>query len=548
MTGPADRLGSRETGLAARLRRDTGVEDGPRRPDTMPGVGLRSRDAGPADGAHRLDTGPADGPDGPDRPDRPDTGIADGLGSRDTGLAARLRRPGAGLMARVRGSGDGFDRRLIAPMILGAILNPINSSMIAVSLIPIGIAFGAPPAETAWLVSALYLATATGQPVVGKLVDAYGPRRLFLIGTALAGIAGLLGTLAPNLPVLVASRVLLGFGTCAGYPAAMSLIRRESERTGMESPSGILTLLAASSQTIAVVGPTLGGLLIGLGGWRTIFAVNIPLSLAGIALGLLRLPRATAAERQKSTVDIPGIALFAGMLTALLLFLMELRPDRWWLAVLTLAAAAAFGLRELRVPEPFLDLRVLGSNGPLLATYGRNLLTFIVSYAFLYGFTQWLEDGRRLSPSQAGLVLLPMFLTAIVVTTLTGRRKEVRGKLVAGSTAQLVACGLLLLLGPASGVWLLVLIAVIVGIPQGLNSLANQNALYHQADPDRIGSAAGLLRTFTYLGAIVAAAANAAVFPHGADSAGLHHLAVFALVVSGLLLAASLLDRSLRRI
>ena len=63
-----------------------------------------------------------------------------------TGLAARLRPAGA------TGS---FDRRLIAPMVLGAILNPVNSSMIAVSLVPIGVAFGAPPAETAWLVSAL---------------------------------------------------------------------------------------------------------------------------------------------------------------------------------------------------------------------------------------------------------------------------------------------------------------------------------------------------------------------------------------------------------
>ena len=60
-------------------------------------------------------------------------------------------------------------------------LNPINSSMIAVALVPIGAAFGAPPSETAWVVSALYLATAVGQPVVGRLVERYGPRPLFLL-------------------------------------------------------------------------------------------------------------------------------------------------------------------------------------------------------------------------------------------------------------------------------------------------------------------------------------------------------------------------------
>ena len=147
-----------------------------------------------------------------------------------------------------------------------------------------------------------------------------------------------------------------------------------------------------------MVGPTLGGLLIGLGGWRTIFSVNIPLSLACLALGALRLPRTRPEDRRRSTVDVPGIVLFAGTLTALLLFLMDLRADHWWLLLLTAATAAAFTVRELHVADPFLDLRVLGSNGPLMATYGRNLLTFVVSYAFLYGYTQWLEDGRGPAP------------------------------------------------------------------------------------------------------------------------------------------------------
>src|SRR3954463_4447633 len=112
-------------------------------------------------------------------------------------------------------------------MVLGSVLNPITSTIIAVTLVPIGAALGAPPARTAWLVSALYLATALGQPVVGRLIDIFGPRRLFLFSTSLVGVAGVLGTLAPGLGVLVAARVVLGFGTCAGYPAAMALLRSE---------------------------------------------------------------------------------------------------------------------------------------------------------------------------------------------------------------------------------------------------------------------------------------------------------------------------------
>jgi MFS family permease len=463
-------------------------------------------------------------------------------------------------LAKLRGNRDdaAFDPKLIAPMVLGSVLNPVNSSMIAVALVPIGIAFGAPPAETAWLVSALYLATAVGQPVVGRLVDMYGPRRLYLVATALVGVAGVIGALAPSLGVLVVARVLLGLGTCAGYPAAMYLIRSEAERTGRDSPGGVLTLLAVSGQTIAVVGPTLGGLLIDLGGWHSVFTVNVPLSLACLVLGARRLPktekRSDAGPRSDlphsdlNSLDLPGMVLFAGTLTALLLFLMAPRLDRWYLPLITVAVGATFAVRELRAPTPFVDLRVLGGNPPLLRTYLRTLLAYIVSYSYLYGLTQWLEEGRGLSASVAGLVLLPMFGVAIAVSAATGRHPQVRGKLVVGGATQVVACALLLLLGSTSPILLLLGVAVVVGIPQGLNGLANQNALYRQADPARMGSSAGLLRTFMYLGAMVASAANGAFLATGADTAGLHRLALFMLAVAILFLLVSVLDRALGRI
>jgi len=445
---------------------------------------------------------------------------------------------------------DAFDRRLIAPMMLGATLNPVNTSMIAVSLVPIGLAFGAPPSETAWLVSGLYLATAVGQPVVGRLIDVHGPRRLYLVGTALAGLAGILGMLAPSLWVLVIARVLLGFGTCAGYPAAMYLIRSEGKRTGQESPASVLALLAMAGQTVAVVGPTIAGVLVGLGGWRAVFAVNIPLAVACLVLGALRLPHHTApdADAPRPRIDLLGIVLFTVTLTTLLLFLMSPSAGHWYLVLAAAAAAAVFAVRELRTTSPFVDLRVLGGNPALVATYVRALLTFTIGYAFIYGYTQWLQETRGLTPTQAGLVMLPMFLTTIVVTALTGRQGAVRAKLVVAAVAQVVQVALFLVLGAGSGIWLLVLIAVAGGVGMGLGGLGNQNAVYHQSEPQRTASSAGLLRTFSYLGAIVAAAATGGFFAHGADTPGLHRLAVFLLVVSGICLVVTLPDRSLARV
>ncbi|MGZ0199951.1 MFS transporter [Streptomyces sp. RM1] len=459
-------------------------------------------------------------------------------------------RPGA--MAKT--DGPGFDRRLLPPMMLGSILNPINSTIISVALVPIGRALGAPASQTAWLVSALYLATSLGQPVVGRLIDLFGPRRLFLFSTGLVGVAGVVGTLAPNMAVLIAARVLLGFGTCSGYPAAMALLRSEAKRTGRDSPGGVLTALAVANQTIAVIGPLLGGLLIAAGGWRATFALNVPLSVVSVVLGLLWLPKPASAARPAgggrlvAQLDLPGMALFAATLTSLLLFLMNPHPRTWYLLVIAAVFAAGFALRELRAATPFIDLRVFGGNTPLLATYGRAVVAYVVSYSFLYGFSQWTEEGYGLSPFRAGLVQIPMFLVAIGVSILSGRRSGVRGKLLVGAAGQIVACLVMLTLGAGSALWALLLVALVFGIPQGLNNLALQNSVYFQADPERVASSAGLLRTFAYIGSMIASSATAASFGRGADTGGMHQLAWIMLGAGVLYLLVTVLDRTLGRV
>lgn len=441
-----------------------------------------------------------------------------------------------------------FERRLIAPMVIGGILNPINSSMLAVALIPIGATFGVPPSHTAWLITGLYLATAVGQPVVGRLVDLYGPRPLYLIGTAVVGIAGILGALAPTLGVLILSRVLLGFGTSAAYPASMSLIRSEADRTGMSTPAGILSVLSIANQVISVIGPTLGGLLIGLGGWHLIFTINVPLSLICVVLGVRWLPSRLRARNVSGRLDYPGIVLFSATLVSLMLFLMQPAVARWYLVALAIVIGVAFVLLQLRLVEPFIDLHVLGGNVPLISTYIRQVLAMVGSYSFLYAFPQWLEEGRGLGAAGAGLLMLPLSITAVLIIVVTGRRANVRGKLVAGSIFLVAAAIAPQFVGSHTVLALLALVGVLAGLSSGLTGLANQNALYHQADPGRIGSSAGLLRTGGYLGALIAAAANAHFFQRGATTAGLHELSLFLLALACLLVLVTVLDRSLGRI
>ncbi|WEG13192.1 MFS transporter [Pullulanibacillus sp. KACC 23026] len=445
-----------------------------------------------------------------------------------------------------------FNKKLITPLVLGSILNPINSSIISVALIPIGQAFGAPTSQTAWLVSSLYLATAIGQPVVGKLIDIFGPRLLFLFATSLVGISSLMASFAPNFWWLVAARVLLGFGTCAGYPAAMYLIRSEADRTGEESPASVLTLLAIASQTIAVVGPTLGGLLIQVGGWQSTFLVNIPLSLACIILGYTRFPRFSkewAEDNQKlASIDFIGILTFGITLISALLFLMSPSWHKSFLVIMALIAGSLFAVYELKVKNPFIDIRVLSGNAPLLLTYTRSLFSATLSYSVLYGYTQWLEKGRGLSPAHAGMLLLPMFLMSIFISRMTGKNPAIYMKLIIGSVVQFITMVLLFFTSHSSSLVFLILIALVFGIPQGLLSLANQNAVYFQASPNQMGASAGLLRTFMYMGAMVTSVATGLFLKSDAITEGMHHLAVFCSIIGFALIMLTLFDRSLAKV
>ncbi|MBB5122619.1 MFS transporter [Streptomyces eurocidicus] len=448
-------------------------------------------------------------------------------------------------------AGPGFGGRLMAPLLLGSALNPLNSTAIATGLVTIGHAFGTGAAGTAWLVSALYVASAVGQPVTGRLADTLGPRRVLLAGLTLVCAAGLLGTLAPAFGWLVAARALLGLGTSAAYPSAMAMLRAEAARVGREAPRPVLGRLSFASLGSAAAGPALGGLLIATAGWRGLFAFNVPLALAGIVLALRWLPadpvRPKAADgRRERFADPLGLALFAAALTATALFLTDLAHPLWPLPPLIALLTAVLVRWEARHPRPFLDLRSLRGNGALARTYLRHGLAYLTIYCVLYGFTQWLEDAHGYSVLQVGLIMLPMSGAAAVLSLLGARTKGLRAPLV--TAAALLTAGATALLFTTGTTPLLALpaVAVLFGISQGLTSTGNQGAVYAQAPADGVGAAAGLQRTSQYLGAMIAAGLIGLSYGPAATDRGLRELATVGMALGLVLLVLTAADRALR--
>ncbi|WP_269858788.1 MFS transporter [Streptomyces sp. RPT161] len=461
-----------------------------------------------------------------------------------------MTRVGARTAAARSGTGEhaGFGRKFITPLLLGSVLNPVNSTMIATALAAIGTDLHVGAAQTAWLMASLYLASAIGQPLMGRFADLLGPRRVFLVSLVLVCAAGAVGALAPSLGWLVASRVLLGFGTSAAYPAAMALLRAESERLGQETPRTVLGLLSLAGLSSAAVGPVLGGVLTATLGWRAIFAVNIPLSLLALVLAALWLPggRPEGPSRTTARIDPLGIALFGAVLTTTTVFLMRLDHPRWLLLPVLVVLGALLTWWELRRTVPFLDLRMLTRNRALTTTYLRHCVAYLIIYCVMYGYSQWLEEAHGVSVFDAGLVMLPMSVAAAVCSLLGARTKGVRAQLTLAAALLAVGSAGLLLAGRHTPLAAVLLIGTVFGLPQGLTSTGNQAAVYAQAPPGGTGAAAGLQRTAQYLGAIAASSLIGLFYGSRATDAGLHGMAATAGVLSLVLLVLTIADRALR--
>lgn len=460
-----------------------------------------------------------------------------------TAVGAEQLRPAA-----VGGAGTGFGARLTAPLLLGSLLNPLNTTMISTALVAIGHDFGIGAARTVWLVSVLYLASAVAQPVLGRLADSAGPRRVFLAGLVIVAASGLVGVLAPTFGWLVASRLLLGIGTSAAYPAAMAVLRAESGRLGLPTPRTVLGRLSFAALGSAAIGPTLGGLLVATWGWRSLFAVNVPLALIAFGCALRWIPRddTTGAERRPAELDPLGILLFSGALTALVFFLLGLAHPLWWLLIPVAGLSAVLTWWQLRCPRPFIDLRMLGRNPALTRTYLRHGIGYLVIYCVMYGFTQWLEDGRGFSSLHTGLLMLPMSVAALVCSLLGARTKGIRAPLTVAAVVLTAGGALLLFASGATPLAVLLIAGACFGVPQGLIGTSNQAAVYQYAPADAVGSAAGLQRTAQYLGAITASALIGLAYGQRADDGGLHLMAAVSVILGLVLVGLTVSDRALR--
>ncbi|WP_342357070.1 MFS transporter [Paramicrobacterium chengjingii] len=432
----------------------------------------------------------------------------------------------------------------IASLSVGTLLNPLNSSMIAVALLTLRDAFGLDVLTVTWVITAFYLASAAGQPLMGRLGDRFGARRLFLFGMIVVVITCVLTPFAPTFWLVCAGRVSLAIGTACAFPSAVALLHPITTLSGLSSPR-LLGRLQMANTAGAAIGPVIGGLLVTFLGWQAIFWVNVPLALIALAGVRTFAPVDHARGRQPmrtvlSDSDIPGVLTFTAALVTLLVFLLGItQKPQWTLLAAAIAASTLFVWRELTTRTPFIDLRMLSRNRRLVLVYTGFALFNIVYYVVFFGLPQYLEEFGDYRADAVGLLMLPLASLNVLLTPFAARfieRRGIRPAFLIGVGWLIVAAALLSLLTASVMPLVPLLITAMMGVPYCVVSIAMSQALYSSATRESAGVATGIFQTSRYIGAILSTTMLGIAFSDGTTPASWLEVSVAATILAVVLL------------
>jgi MFS family permease len=294
-------------------------------------------------------------------------------------------------------------------------------------------------------------------------------------------------------------------------------------------------------------GPTVGGLLIALGGWQLIFFVNVPVGVLACLLAWFLVPRSRHLQR-RTAFDWVGLGLFVPAVSALLLAITSLADGHGRVSAevaLLLAACAILGglflLRERRAPAPMLDLRLF-RRVAFSAGISSGLLSYLVMFGALYAVAFYLEDGpQQLSSAITGLELSIMPVAFGMVAPFAGRAADHLGARVPTVVGMVLAAASLAILGllhPAGALLLLPLAGLGAGL--GIFTPANNAAIMGAAPRRQAGVASGVLNMTRGMGtamgqavaALILSLAAAGLVNPSALVSGLGACALFLAVVA----------------
>ena len=377
-------------------------------------------------------------------------------------------------------------------------------------------------ADLSWVLNAYTVVYAAALIPAGGLADAYGRKRVFLIGVTLFVAASVSCGLSGNVPTLVAARVVQAVGAALLTPASLSIVIAAFPQ-GKRAMT--VSLWGAVAGFAAAVGPTLGSFVIESIGWPWAFFINLPIGAYSLWRGAMLLPESARASTRRR-IDGVGIALLIVAVGAIALAIVEADAPQWTrteiaaAAVTGVTALIAFVSWAMNVRDPLVDLGLF--RNPTYAAANAATLTFGIAFAMMFfAFFFYMANVWHYGIARAGIAIAPGPLMVIPVAILTGRlaaRLGHRPFLVGGSLLY-AAAGLWFLLVPGTDAayvtqWLpgLLLSGTSVGLV--LPSLAGAAVSRLPAQHYAVGSAVN--QATRQIGAVIGVAITVLLLGHGA--------------------------------
>jgi len=398
---------------------------------------------------------------------------------------------------------------------LASFLLTLDDTALAVALPALGRDLGLELSGLEWAVNAYTLALAALLLVGGWLADAYGSRRIFLVGLAVFTVASLAAGLASSGPLLIGARVVQGGGAALMMPASLAIVSSTfpARRRGMA-----IGVWAGVSAGGLAIGPLLGAVLTESLGWQSIFLVNVPFGVLGLAFGRTILSASRPASRRRR-FDLPGMLTLGATLFALVFALTQGMSYGWAspriLGAFAAAAAglAVFVLLERRRDEALLELALFRSRN-LSGANAVSLLSTAVMCAIFFFVSLYLQLVLGYTAIEAGAAFLPMTLLICLVAPGAGRIADRIGRRLPAAAGMVILAGglwLLSSLDPESSIRSLLPGLTVAGLGIGLTTAPVTTAALDFAPPDEAGVRAGILNTSRMIGLAVGIALMGAI-------------------------------------
>jgi EmrB/QacA subfamily drug resistance transporter len=402
---------------------------------------------------------------------------------------------------------------VVGSVCVGAFMGQVDSSITQMLLPRLELEFDARLSSVSWVAVAYLLAMAAFLPIFGRLADMVGRKLLYTGGFLLFVLASALCGLAPNLPVLIAFRVVQGIGAALLSSNSVAIVVAAA---GPAQRGRALGIQSAAQAVGLSAGPAIGGLILDALDWRWVFFINVPVGLAGTVLGWFVLPP-TKDLPDDSRFDWKGTFLIAPALTAFIAVLNEgyawgaSSPALLGCALLAVILLTLFVRSEKRAEAPLIDL-VLFRQSAFTAGNIAGLMCYAALFGLFFLMPFIFVRAYRDSTFAAGLrlTIVPAMLGAIApVGGALYDRLGPRLLTVSGMLICIAALALLFaVLDGAQGSLPLVMFALaLFGIGQGLFISPNNSAIVAAAPASLTGEAGGLLNVMRSCGISIGVAA-----------------------------------------